>query len=586
MVPSSRITLTSARSRFFTAARFPKQKLDSSRQKDEDSSDLTFVLSISASVEKRVKLDEYESKSIVNKDAHWPSVPDSYDLVDIIGVGSYTLVYSAFCRMREEPCAVKIFDLNKWNQSALDDLLKEVVQMSILSHDNITTYYSTFVDKEELWLVMKNMENGSLLDIIRRKQRTDSCKHGVFEEVVIATIMSGVVKGLTFLHDHGYIHKDIKAENILIGEDGSVKIADFCIVNCISKLRSYIGSFCWLAPEIIKVEDHKYTPKADVWSLGITAIETATGSPPYHKSSTMKVLLMISLNEPPTLETDAETRDQYMKYGKAFRSFISDCLKKDPSNRPPVKDLLFHPFFKKAKDQKFLQNVFASIPFNLEPRYVLPKKAEEEPVQKERKEWVLTHSEMLTDSVSPEHEVAPESEHEPGEKNKRQSSAISHVRSVHGQDDKSSRSFWSYGSRDRKRSFIGQTHQITLKIRGLHLDTPMVLKTGIHNNRELFDIAFSYDTSRDKPESIVENLVREGLIDPKDRHPIITNLKKLLDTSSKTDGLPSITFGLNSEISSDETPCEWNLVGYATLILKSTEANMSLSPSFTASKAS
>ena len=259
----------------------------------------------------------------------------SLDLVQLLtqGIGgSFGVVYKAIQKSTGEHVAIKHIDL-EGSDDDIREIQQEISLLATCSSSHVTAYRNSFVRGTKLWIVMEYLGGGSCLDLL---------KPGAMEERYIAIVMKELLQGLDYLHSTGKIHRDIKAANILLSESGQVKIADFGVAAQLTNIKSqrltFVGTPFWMAPEVIQEAGYDY--HADIWSLGITAMEMALGEPPRSDVHPMKVLFIIPKEKPPRLEGN--------RWSKEFKDFVALCLNKDAEKRPSAKILLKHSFIRRA----------------------------------------------------------------------------------------------------------------------------------------------------------------------------------------------------------------------------------------------
>lgn len=327
--------------------------------------------------------------------------PEDYTIGPPIGFGASSIVYAAYFHPRGSnstiQCALKVVDLERLPPHALSLLQRETTLMSLSKHPNVLRVRGSWMDGHQLCIAMRLMNKGSAADVMRYGWP------GGMEEDVVRCILRQALQGLNYLHINGFIHRDIKAANLLIDDDGTVLLGDLgvaadltephdnsilssskprqyfrsavAIVSHpsehgthssgasgkhtdtldsgppkprIGKRKSFVGTPCWMAPELI--QGRQYDASADIWSFGITALELAQGRPPRSRDPPQKVLMRVIQDESPTLDRDGST----FKYSRAFKDVVDSCLVKDPSQRPTAEQLLQTPFFRGAKKKSYL----------------------------------------------------------------------------------------------------------------------------------------------------------------------------------------------------------------------------------------
>ncbi|XP_051832445.1 serine/threonine-protein kinase 4 isoform X2 [Antechinus flavipes] len=264
-----------------------------------------------------------------------------FDVLEKLGEGSYGSVFKAIHKETGQVVAIKQVPV----ESDLQEIIKEISIMQQCDSPHVVKYYGSYFKNTDLWIVMEYCGAGSVSDIIRLRNKT-------LTEDEIATILQSTLKGLEYLHFMRKIHRDIKAGNILLNTEGHAKLADFGVAgqltDTMAKRNTVIGTPFWMAPEVI--QEIGYNCVADIWSLGITAIEMAEGKPPYADIHPMRAIFMIPTNPPPTFRKPELWSDN-------FADFVKQCLVKSPEHRATATQLLQHPFVKSAKGVSILRDL-------------------------------------------------------------------------------------------------------------------------------------------------------------------------------------------------------------------------------------
>eukprot|EP00475_Leptophrys_vorax_P010440 TRINITY_DN1700_c0_g1_i4.p1 TRINITY_DN1700_c0_g1~~TRINITY_DN1700_c0_g1_i4.p1 ORF type:complete len:480 (+),score=157.76 TRINITY_DN1700_c0_g1_i4:128-1567(+) len=303
---------------------------------------------------------------LISKYANTKENPfEIFEILEKCGEGSFGAVYKARDVRDSMLVALKVIHVD--SNQGISDLIKEITILEGCSESEyIVKYKGCWFRNAELFIAMEFCGGGSVADLM-------GVTGSPLNEEQIACVCRQIVKGLKDLHKMNMIHRDIKSGNILLTTDGVAKLADFGVsaqlTDTINKRRTVIGTPYWMAPEVLS--ENAYDTRADIWSLGITAIEMAVGEPPLSKVHPMRAIFMIPMKPAPTLPSTGNWSDD-------FRDFVSKCLQKDPAARPTAKQLLKHPFLTNSPGRAVIYDlVSASISKIEEYRAQQTREAEE-----------------------------------------------------------------------------------------------------------------------------------------------------------------------------------------------------------------
>lgn len=266
---------------------------------------------------------------------------DELEILNLIGEGSFGAVYKSQHKPTGAIVAVKVITNASSSKSEEEKIKGEIDILSRCDSAYIVGYFECYIRPPtnkpgEMWIVMEYCEGGSMTDLLEASAGFS------LPEDCIRAVCASIVLGLEYLHGIANVcHRDIKCGNVLLTLDGNVKLADFGVSaelsNTLNKRKTVVGSPYWMAPEVIR-ESH-YDGRADVWSLGITAIEMAEGAPPHANLHPLRAIFVIPTKPAPTL-ADPDN------WSPEMLDFVRACCQKDASQRSDSAQLASHPFLR------------------------------------------------------------------------------------------------------------------------------------------------------------------------------------------------------------------------------------------------
>ena len=268
-----------------------------------------------------------------------------------IGLGSFGEVFVGMNTQNGILMAVKRF---RMKGAVMKDIRTEIELMRSLSHKNIVRYYGAQMDKNNLHIFQEWVPGGSVASLLS--------KFGSFSIEVIRSYISQTLAGLSYLHANDIMHRDIKGSNILVNDEGVVKLADFGASKKLANLEDNLmmsmtvrGTPYFMALEVF---EEKYSAKADIWGIGCVAFQMVTTRPPWKdKGFTNPISLFNHIKKqegPPDMkhpEIDSFSKRQQTAW-HLFVEMVRKCFDHDPSKRPTAKELQNDPFFLTVHDME------------------------------------------------------------------------------------------------------------------------------------------------------------------------------------------------------------------------------------------
>ncbi|KAG2755582.1 kinase-like protein [Suillus brevipes Sb2] len=265
---------------------------------------------------------------------------------ELIGKGTYGRVYLALNATTGEMIAVKQVEIpitasdrkDNRQMSFVQALKMESETLKDLDHPHIVQYLGFEETPTFLSIFLEYVPGGSVGSCLR--------DHGKFDEEVTKSFTGQILEGLEYLHSKNIIHRDLKADNILVEKTGICKISDFGISKRTDDLNGMAstamqGTVFWMAPEVIHPQKKGYNSKIDIWSVGCVVLEMWAGKRPWSDDEAITVMFKVYQNkQPPPIPSDVVLSD----LAKDFKDRCFAMQVFDPEDRSSAADLQLHPY--------------------------------------------------------------------------------------------------------------------------------------------------------------------------------------------------------------------------------------------------
>ncbi|KAL3471966.1 hypothetical protein BJX99DRAFT_14274 [Aspergillus californicus] len=277
-----------------------------------------------------------------------------YDFEELIGKGAYGRVYKGHQLPSRQVVAIKVLDIDSLDYKSVRDFRDESIkdfihetkvmkQAKDSGAKNINEIIEAVSIHSQLWLVCEYCPGGSVRTLMR-------ATNDRLDEKFLIPVARELAAGLRAIHDAGIIHRDIKAANILIHEEGKLQICDFGVAGVLQsqkdKRSTWIGTPHWMPPEMFSMsgQPHQYGNEFDVWAYGCTLYEFATGNPPNaNLRANLQIGRQLNRNTPKLPDND--------EYSEGLRDLVSFVLNPDSGARPTMADVLSHHYIAESEEE-------------------------------------------------------------------------------------------------------------------------------------------------------------------------------------------------------------------------------------------